>query len=131
MRKESLRQSSLPCDPFKGDDFDKEAYHVASTGAIANLSSSISLIYLYCSRLPADGLVSSLLPPLSGFSSFILMNLRYTFFLHFFLSLCFILFFFHLYHYITLSDTLNRLQGGTKKLERCIFQRAVLYSLFV
>ncbi|XP_027927327.1 endoribonuclease Dicer homolog 2-like [Vigna unguiculata] len=55
MRKESLRQSSLPCDPFKGDDFDKEAYHVASTGAIANLSSGISLIYLYCSRLPADG----------------------------------------------------------------------------
>ncbi|KAL9315523.1 hypothetical protein ACSQ67_016524 [Phaseolus vulgaris] len=55
MRKESLRHSSLPCDPFEGDDFDKEAYHVASTGAIANLSSSISLIYLYCSRLPADG----------------------------------------------------------------------------
>ncbi|XP_022635484.1 endoribonuclease Dicer homolog 2 isoform X2 [Vigna radiata var. radiata] len=55
MRKESLRHSSLPCDPFEGDDFDKEAYHVASTGAVANLSSSISLVYLYCSRLPADG----------------------------------------------------------------------------
>ncbi|KAL2997158.1 hypothetical protein AAZX31_09G025000 [Glycine max] len=55
MRKESLRHSSLPCDPFEGDEFDKEAYHVSSTGAIANLSSSISLIYLYCSRLPADG----------------------------------------------------------------------------
>jgi len=100
MRKESLRHSSLPCDPFEGDDFDKEAYHVASTGAIANLSSSISLIYLYCSRLPADGLVSSLLPLLCGFSSFILMNLRYTFFLHH--SGCFAFLFYlvlyHLYH---------------------------------
>ncbi|KOM37874.1 hypothetical protein LR48_Vigan03g125600 [Vigna angularis] len=55
MRKESLRHSSLPCDSFEADEFDKEAYHVASTGAIANLSSSISLIYFYCSRLPADG----------------------------------------------------------------------------
>ncbi|XP_020230787.1 endoribonuclease Dicer homolog 2 isoform X2 [Cajanus cajan] len=55
MRKESLRHSSLPCDPFEGDEYYKEAYRVASTGAIANLSSSISLIYLYCSRLPADG----------------------------------------------------------------------------
>ncbi|TKY72393.1 Endoribonuclease Dicer-like 2 [Spatholobus suberectus] len=55
MRKESLRHSSLPCDAFEGDEFDEEVYRVASTGAIANLSSSIGLIYLYCSRLPADG----------------------------------------------------------------------------
>ncbi|XP_047150394.1 endoribonuclease Dicer homolog 2-like isoform X1 [Vigna umbellata] len=55
MRKESLHHSSLPCDPFEGEEYDKESYRVASTGAIANLSSSISLIYLYCSRLPADG----------------------------------------------------------------------------
>ncbi|KAK7380380.1 hypothetical protein VNO78_32890 [Psophocarpus tetragonolobus] len=55
MRKESLRHSSLPCNPFNGDESDKEAYHISSTGAIANLSSSISLICLYCSRLPADG----------------------------------------------------------------------------
>ncbi|XP_047176207.1 endoribonuclease Dicer homolog 2-like [Vigna umbellata] len=80
MRKESLRHSSLPCDSFEADEFDKEAYHVASTGAIANLSSSISLIYFYCSRLPADGLVSSLLPPWLFFLHF--KNLRYTFFLH-------------------------------------------------
>ena len=53
-----MRHSSLPCDPFEGEEYDKESYRVASTGAIANLSSSISLIYLYCSRLPADGLVS-------------------------------------------------------------------------
>ncbi|WVY94127.1 hypothetical protein V8G54_033215 [Vigna mungo] len=59
MRKESLHHSSLPCDPFEGEEYDKESYRVASTGAIANLSSSISLIYLYCSRLPADGLVGS------------------------------------------------------------------------
>ncbi|XP_028180116.1 endoribonuclease Dicer homolog 2-like isoform X1 [Glycine soja] len=55
MRKESLRHSSLPCDPLEEDRFDKETYRVASTEAFANLSSSISLIHLYCSRLPADG----------------------------------------------------------------------------
>jgi len=52
-----MRHSSLPCDPFDDEEYDEESYRVASTGAIANLSSSISLIYLYCSRLPADGLV--------------------------------------------------------------------------
>ncbi|XP_061339730.1 endoribonuclease Dicer homolog 2-like isoform X2 [Gastrolobium bilobum] len=55
MRKESLHHSSLPGDPFESDEFNEEAYRVPSTGAIANLSSSIGLIYLYCSRLPADG----------------------------------------------------------------------------
>ncbi|ESW19460.1 hypothetical protein PHAVU_006G127100 [Phaseolus vulgaris] len=55
MRKEALRHSSLPCDPLEGDQFDEETYRVASTDAFANLSSSISLIHLYCSRLPADG----------------------------------------------------------------------------
>ncbi|KAL2341556.1 hypothetical protein Fmac_009496 [Flemingia macrophylla] len=55
MRKESLFHSSLPCDPFEGDEYYKKDYRVSSTGAVANLSSSISLIYLYCSRLPADG----------------------------------------------------------------------------
>ena len=62
MRKESLRHSSLPCDPFESDQYNDEAYRVESTGAIVNLSSSIGLIYFFCSRLPADGLVSSLLP---------------------------------------------------------------------
>ncbi|KAG5016750.1 hypothetical protein JHK82_022403 [Glycine max] len=55
MRMESLCHSSLPCDPLEGDQFDEETYCVASTEAFANLSSSISLIHLYCSRLPADG----------------------------------------------------------------------------
>ncbi|KAK7380383.1 hypothetical protein VNO78_32893 [Psophocarpus tetragonolobus] len=55
MRKESLRHSSVPSDPFEGDEFDEEDYRVASTEAIVNISSSISLIHLYCSRLPADG----------------------------------------------------------------------------
>ncbi|KAK7331288.1 hypothetical protein VNO77_25509 [Canavalia gladiata] len=55
MRKESLRHSSIPCDPLESDLFYEEAYRVASTEAIANLSSSITLINLYCSRLPADG----------------------------------------------------------------------------
>ncbi|XP_054796957.1 endoribonuclease Dicer homolog 2 isoform X2 [Prosopis cineraria] len=55
MRKECLRHSSLPCEPFNSDLYNKETYCVESTGAIVNLSSSIGLIYLYCSRLPADG----------------------------------------------------------------------------
>ncbi|KAL5176997.1 Endoribonuclease Dicer 2 [Glycine soja] len=55
MRMESLCHSSLPCDPLEGDQFDEETYCVASTEAFANLSSSISLIQLYCSRLPTDG----------------------------------------------------------------------------
>ncbi|KAJ1420894.1 Ribonuclease III domain [Sesbania bispinosa] len=54
MRKESLRHSSLPCDPSESD-LHEETYRVASTGAIVNLSSSITLLHLYCSRLPADG----------------------------------------------------------------------------
>ncbi|KAJ1414388.1 Ribonuclease III domain [Sesbania bispinosa] len=54
MRKESLRHSSLLCDPSESD-LHEETYRVASTGAIVNLSSSITLLHLYCSRLPADG----------------------------------------------------------------------------
>jgi len=72
MRKEALRHSSLPCDPLEADQFDEETYRVASTDAFANLSSSIGLIHLYCSRLPADGLVTSFLPLLHVCSSFIL-----------------------------------------------------------
>ncbi|KAI4302070.1 hypothetical protein L6164_035287 [Bauhinia variegata] len=54
MRKESLHHSSLPCEPFESDFHNEETYCVESTGAIVNLHSSINLIYLYCSRLPAD-----------------------------------------------------------------------------
>ncbi|KAE9594842.1 putative ribonuclease III post-transcriptional gene silencing PAZ-Argonaute family [Lupinus albus] len=53
MRKESLRQSAIPCDSF--EQLPEEVYRVESTGAIVNLSSSITLIYLYCSWLPSDG----------------------------------------------------------------------------
>ncbi|KAK7303573.1 hypothetical protein RJT34_14482 [Clitoria ternatea] len=55
MREESLRRSSEPCNPLESDQLHEETYRVASTGAIANLSSSITLLNLYCSRLPADG----------------------------------------------------------------------------
>ena len=55
MRKESLRHASLPCVPLESDLQDGDFYCVESTGAIVTLSSSISLIYFYCSRLPADG----------------------------------------------------------------------------
>ncbi|KAE9599183.1 putative ribonuclease III post-transcriptional gene silencing PAZ-Argonaute family [Lupinus albus] len=53
MRKESLRQSSIPCGSL--EQLPEEVYRVESTGAIVNLSSSITLIYLYCSWLPSDG----------------------------------------------------------------------------
>jgi hypothetical protein len=62
MRKESLHYSSLPCETLENDRFDEQAYRVASTGAVVNLHSSISLIMLYCARPPADGLVHLLLP---------------------------------------------------------------------
>lgn len=57
MRKESLRNSSVPCLPLESDLEEGEIYCVESTGAIVTLSSSIGLIYFYCSRLPSDGLV--------------------------------------------------------------------------
>ncbi|XVF44119.1 hypothetical protein PTKIN_Ptkin02bG0094800 [Pterospermum kingtungense] len=55
MRKESLYHASHPCSPLRNDLYYEEFYRVASTGASMTLSSSVSLIYFYCSRLPADG----------------------------------------------------------------------------
>jgi endoribonuclease Dicer len=55
MKKESLHYSSLPCERLESDEFHDQTYRVASTEAVVNLSSSITLIYLYCSRLPSDG----------------------------------------------------------------------------
>lgn len=57
MRKESLRHASLPCEPLDSDLQEGDFYCVESTGAIITLSSSINLIYFYCSRLPSDGSV--------------------------------------------------------------------------
>ncbi|XP_022987458.1 endoribonuclease Dicer homolog 2 isoform X1 [Cucurbita maxima] len=53
MRNESLRHASLPCLPFRSD-YNEESYRVESTGAVVTLSSSVGLIYFYCSRLPSD-----------------------------------------------------------------------------
>ncbi|XP_019186542.1 PREDICTED: endoribonuclease Dicer homolog 2-like [Ipomoea nil] len=53
MRKESLRHSSLPCSPLDCEN-DEHSYRVESTGAVVNLRSSVSLLYLYCSKLPSD-----------------------------------------------------------------------------
>ncbi|KAJ4968818.1 hypothetical protein NE237_015519 [Protea cynaroides] len=55
MREQSLRHSSLPCAPLETEMFDEEFYRVESTGAIVTLSSSVALVYFYCSRLPSDG----------------------------------------------------------------------------
>uniref|UniRef100_A0A803KMM7 Uncharacterized protein n=1 Tax=Chenopodium quinoa TaxID=63459 RepID=A0A803KMM7_CHEQI len=55
MRKESLSHASLPCQPVEFNEFDGISYFVPSTGAVVTLSSSVSLIYFYCSRLPSDG----------------------------------------------------------------------------
>ncbi|KAG9447410.1 hypothetical protein H6P81_013538 [Aristolochia fimbriata] len=53
MRKESHRLASVPCPLPEGDN--NEEYRVESTGAVVTLSSSISVIYFYCSKLPSDG----------------------------------------------------------------------------
>ncbi|KAI3507009.1 hypothetical protein L1887_21714 [Cichorium endivia] len=55
MRDESLSHADEPCGPLEKDMFDEEVYHVESTGATLSLSSSISMVYFYCSRLPSDG----------------------------------------------------------------------------
>ncbi|TMW86618.1 hypothetical protein EJD97_021111 [Solanum chilense] len=55
MRQESLRHASIPCSPLDDELYDEPCYKVESTGAIVTLSSSVSLLYLYCSRLPSDG----------------------------------------------------------------------------
>ncbi|TQE05974.1 hypothetical protein C1H46_008398 [Malus baccata] len=57
MRKESVRHSSLPCTSLENDLLDDIFYRVESNGASLTLSSSIGLIYFYCSRLPSNGLV--------------------------------------------------------------------------
>ncbi|XP_050208112.1 endoribonuclease Dicer homolog 2 isoform X2 [Mercurialis annua] len=55
MRKESIRHGSVPCSPIETELQEDEFYCVESTNALATLSSSISLIHFYCSRLPSDG----------------------------------------------------------------------------
>ncbi|KAG5600285.1 hypothetical protein H5410_031655 [Solanum commersonii] len=55
MRQESLRHASIPCSPLDDELYDEPCYKVESTGAIVTLSSSVALLYLYCSRLPSDG----------------------------------------------------------------------------
>ncbi|KAD4584078.1 hypothetical protein E3N88_21679 [Mikania micrantha] len=55
MRKESLIHASQPCASLDGDILNETFYYVESTGASLSLSSSISMVYFYCSRLPSDG----------------------------------------------------------------------------
>ncbi|KAK3023834.1 hypothetical protein RJ639_044551, partial [Escallonia herrerae] len=55
MRKESLRHASLPCEPVRRNLYSEIFYEVEGTGAKVTLSSSVALIYFYCSRLPSDG----------------------------------------------------------------------------
>ncbi|XP_073037868.1 endoribonuclease Dicer homolog 2-like [Primulina eburnea] len=54
IRSECLSHSDLPCEPL-GEKYSEPCYKVESTGAIVTLSSSVSLLYFYCSRLPSDG----------------------------------------------------------------------------
>ncbi|XP_071711343.1 endoribonuclease Dicer homolog 2-like [Rutidosis leptorrhynchoides] len=55
MRDESLSHASEPCEPLDNEILNEVVYHVESTGATLSLSSSISMVYFYCSRLPSDG----------------------------------------------------------------------------
>ncbi|XP_022864745.1 endoribonuclease Dicer homolog 2-like [Olea europaea var. sylvestris] len=54
MRKECLSHASLPCEPLDNELKSEEYYKVETTGAIVTLTSSVSLLYFYCSRLPSD-----------------------------------------------------------------------------
>ncbi|XP_052184122.1 endoribonuclease Dicer homolog 2-like isoform X2 [Diospyros lotus] len=55
MREEALCHSHLPCGHPNSELFKEAFYRVESTGAVVTLSSSVALLYFYCSRLPADG----------------------------------------------------------------------------
>ncbi|KAJ6891882.1 hypothetical protein NC651_025165 [Populus alba x Populus x berolinensis] len=55
MRRESLRRSATSCSAPQSELYEDEFYSVEGTGAVVTLSSSVSLIYFYCSRLPSDG----------------------------------------------------------------------------
>ncbi|KAK4770728.1 hypothetical protein SAY87_031260 [Trapa incisa] len=55
MRKESLSHASVPCAPLNDKYRNEDVYRVESTGAVVTLSSSVELLYFYCSRLPSDG----------------------------------------------------------------------------
>ncbi|GER28274.1 dicer-like 2 protein [Striga asiatica] len=54
MRKECLSHSHLPCEPLQSEMYGESWYEVKSTGAIVTMSSSVGLLYYYCSRLPSD-----------------------------------------------------------------------------
>ncbi|XP_058102614.1 endoribonuclease Dicer homolog 2 [Magnolia sinica] len=54
MHEESIRQASIPCLPLETEMCNEDFYCVNTTGAIVTLSSSVALIYFYCSRLPSD-----------------------------------------------------------------------------
>ncbi|KAK9075164.1 hypothetical protein SSX86_003484 [Deinandra increscens subsp. villosa] len=55
MRKESLIHASEPCAALDNDILNETVYYVDATKASLTLSSSISMVYFYCSRLPSDG----------------------------------------------------------------------------
>ncbi|KAG6760040.1 hypothetical protein POTOM_036539 [Populus tomentosa] len=55
MRRESLRRSATSCSAPQSELHEDEFYSVEGTGAVVTLSSSVSLINFYCSRLPSDG----------------------------------------------------------------------------
>lgn len=54
MREESLRLAPAICQPLENTLCDEEYYRVESTGAVVTLNSSVSLIYIFCSKLPSD-----------------------------------------------------------------------------
>ncbi|KAL3833920.1 hypothetical protein ACJIZ3_008656 [Penstemon smallii] len=55
MRRECLSHANLPCKPLDNEMYGEPWYQVESTGALVTLSSSVNLLYFYCSRLPSDG----------------------------------------------------------------------------
>lgn len=57
MRQQALIHASVPCAPLD-NLYMEDSYIVEKTGAMVNLSSSVSLLNFYCSRLPSDRCVS-------------------------------------------------------------------------
>jgi hypothetical protein len=54
MREQSLNLASKPCESLDSELLEEDFYFVEKTGAIVTLSSCVSLIHKYCSKLPSD-----------------------------------------------------------------------------
>lgn len=78
MREETLNRSFVIPGLTNSEEVESECYRVESTGAVADLTYSVSLVHYYCSQLPGDRYQFSLtfyyFPILSNLSCYLFQN---------------------------------------------------------